>query len=81
MKLLQGYNKLTLRCVVPAKTLGGKVSTDADEITEFSIPAELRQLTVNTDLGRKPLLVSVLLEKLELKSVLVFTKSNESTHR
>ncbi|XP_023332629.1 ATP-dependent RNA helicase DDX51 [Eurytemora carolleeae] len=69
------------RCVVPAKTLSGKVNTDADEITEFSIPAELKQFTVRTDLGRKPLVVSLLVEKLELKSVLVFTKSNESTHR
>ena len=67
--------------MVPARTLSGKVNTDADEITEFSIPAELKQFTVRTDLGRKPLLVSLLVEKLELKSVLVFTKSNESTHR
>ena len=70
------------RCVVPVKDLEGRVvETDADEITEFSVPAELRQLSVRSDAARKPLLVSVLVEKLNLGSVLVFTKSNEATHR
>jgi len=71
------------RCVVPVKDLEGKVvdTEDQDEITEFSIPAELKQLSVKIDQGRKPLAVSCLIKKLKLKSVLVFTKSNESTHR
>ena len=36
------------RCVVPVKDLEGKVvdTEDQDEITEFSIPAELKQLSV-----------------------------------
>jgi hypothetical protein len=42
----------------------------AGELSEFSVPLELSQYAVKADPARKPLLVSLLIAKLNLKSVL-----------
>ncbi len=42
----------------------------AGELSEFSVPLELSQYSVKADPARKPLLVSLLIAKLNLKSVL-----------
>ena len=48
---------------------------------EFGLPAELRQVVVSCAAADKPLLVSVLVERLQLARVLVFVHSNETVHR
>ena len=40
------------------------------ELSEFSVPLELAQFSVKSDPASKPLIVSLLIQKLQLKSVL-----------
>ena len=47
----------------------------------FVTPAELREVFVRCDVGVKPAVVSRVIRRLGLGSVLVFVKSNESAHR
>lgn len=70
------------RCIVPPKDLTGKiVDYGPEDVGEYSIPAELKQYTCDTELAHKPLMVKRIIDTLELDTVLIFTKSKEATHR
>eukprot|EP00088_Acartia_fossae_P048445 TRINITY_DN5286_c0_g1_i14.p1 TRINITY_DN5286_c0_g1~~TRINITY_DN5286_c0_g1_i14.p1 ORF type:complete len:614 (-),score=155.09 TRINITY_DN5286_c0_g1_i14:157-1998(-) len=70
------------RCIVPPKDLAGKIEDyGADDMSEYCVPAELKQFTLTSDIAVKPLMVKCVIEKLEIKSALIFTKSKEATHR
>jgi len=69
------------RCIVPPKDLDGKIEDyDLGDI-EYSIPTELEQYSILVEPETKPLLVKCIIDKLQLNSVLIFTKSQEATHR
>jgi len=69
------------RCVVPPKDLDGKIEGYDLGGIEYSIPSELVQYSIMAEPENKPLLVKCIIEKLQLNSVLIFTKSHEATHR
>lgn len=80
--------KLFRSVVQPKDIQGEKVSVVGGEETnevkisqEFSTPAELDEFRVTCQPGVKPAVASHLIKKLNLSSVLVFVKSNESAHR
>lgn len=61
--------------------VGGEDSTEVNVLQEFSTPAELDEFRVSCQPGVKPAVTSHIIKKLNMKSVLVFVKSNESAHR
>lgn len=61
--------------------VGGEETNDVKISQEFSTPAELDEFRVTCQPGVKPAVASHLIKKLNLSSVLVFVKSNESAHR
>jgi len=79
--------KLFRSVVQPKDIKGEKVlvvggeETEACVPREFSTPAELNEFRVSCQTGVKPAMASHIINKLKLKSVLVFVKSNESAHR
>ena len=44
---------LFFRCIVPPKDLAGKVEDyGADDMSEYCVPAELKQFTLKSEIGR-----------------------------
>ena len=65
----------------PREIVGADMETATGGAGEFGLPAELRQVVVSCAAADKPLMVHVLVERLQLARVLVFVHSNESVHR
>merc|ERR1712240_374234 len=79
LEQLNLFEPKLFRCVVPPKDIVGGSTTGKPG--EYAFPAELSQKYVITSSQDRPLMVTLLIRKLKLQRVLVFTHSTESVHR
>jgi len=79
LEQLNLFEPKLFRCVVPPKDIVGGSTTGKPG--EYTFPAELSQQYVITSAQDRPLMVTLLIRKLKLQRVLVFTHSTESVHR
>jgi len=78
LEQLNLFEPKLFRCIVAPKDIVGGTTGKPGE---YALPSELNQQYVISSTQDRPLMVSLLMRKLKLHRVLVFTHSTESVHR
>jgi len=78
LEQLNLFEPKLFRCIVAPKDI---VSGTTGKPGEYALPSELSQQYVISSTQDRPLMVSLLMRRLKLQRVLVFTHSTESVHR
>jgi len=78
LEQLNLFEPKLFRCVVAPKDIVGGTTGKPGE---YALPSELNQQYVISSTQDRPLMVSLLMRRLKLHRVLVFTHSTESVHR